>query len=185
MLRGLPLSRDSISANSSRCCSSRSASFQIMRPRSEGDMRGQGPSSKARRAARTARLTSSSSASGTSVTTSPVAGLKTGKYLPEAAVTKRPSMYIWWRWETKSAVVPLMRGSIAMVAIAKPRVQQVAGRRWGDGTSLRKRAGVSCGVSFCQSRDAPEFAPENTTTGSCALARGGRPAALRVDIVVL
>ena len=59
---------------------------------SDGAIRGHGPSSNALRAASTARFTSSTSASGTCVSTSPVAGLYTGNVLPEAAATKRPSI---------------------------------------------------------------------------------------------
>src|ERR1035437_42981 len=54
-LSGFPLSRQSSSASSSPCSEIRSPMRCIIRPLSEGVIRLQGPSSKARRAARTAR----------------------------------------------------------------------------------------------------------------------------------
>src|SRR5436305_9438489 len=62
---GLPLSSVSSSASSSACCSIRSATFQSSRPRCDGVSLGQGPLSKALRAAATARLISSTSPSAT------------------------------------------------------------------------------------------------------------------------
>src|ERR1700722_13115252 len=114
---GLPLSSDSISANSSRLASSKSATFQISWPRCEGDILLHGPSSKARRAAVTARSTSSLSASGTRAITSPVAGLYTGKVLPDAARTKRPSISMRCCREKNSEVLEPIRESTGMVAI--------------------------------------------------------------------
>src|SRR5271165_1324854 len=78
---GLPLSSVSSSANSSMFFSTRSESFQIRRPRSLAESLCQGPprSSKARRAASTARSTSAGEASAICVSTSPVAGLMVSK----------------------------------------------------------------------------------------------------------
>src|ERR1700733_6244070 len=138
---GLPLSSDSISANSSRLASSRSASFQISCPRCEVDsLRLQGPSSKALRAAVTARSTSSLSASGTRAITSPVAGLYTGKVLPDAARTKRPSISMRCCREKNSAVLEVMRESTGMVAIKylrRGRQEVVLG--WDAADVLRRR----------------------------------------------
>ena len=89
---GFPLSTDSSSANSSRLRSTSSANFHNSRPRSDAVIFRHGPSSKARRAARTARSTSSLSASATVVSTVPVAGLYTGKVLPDAAPTHSSSI---------------------------------------------------------------------------------------------
>src|SRR6266446_5278971 len=89
---GLPLSSVSSSANSSIFFSSRSASFQIRRPRSLADIFRQGPfrSSRARRAAATARSTSAEEPSAICVNTSPVAGLRVSNFF--APSTHCPSM---------------------------------------------------------------------------------------------
>ena len=100
--RGLPLSRVSSSANSSKCSVMRSPILQMIRPRSDGVMRLHGPSSKARRAARTARSMSTASPSATSASISPVAGLMVSKVLPDTASTICPSMNSCWRVPMKS-----------------------------------------------------------------------------------
>src|SRR5690349_13027324 len=92
LVTGLPLSMASSSANSSACCSSRSPSFQTRRERSPGEMRDQGPLSKARRAAATAASMSALSPAGTLAMTSSVAGSSTGKVLPLLAATHLPSI---------------------------------------------------------------------------------------------
>src|SRR6516162_11530145 len=66
-----------------------------MRPRSDGVIRPQGPSSNAFRAARTARLMSSASPSATRASVSPVAGLGVSNVLPDAASLHCPLMNIW------------------------------------------------------------------------------------------
>src|SRR6185437_8326935 len=83
---GLPLSSVSSSANSSMFFSSRSASRQSSLPRSLADIFCHAPprSSKALRAALTARSTSAAPASATWVMTSPVAGLMESKVLEVA-----------------------------------------------------------------------------------------------------
>ena len=68
---------------------------QMMRPRSDGVILLHGPSSKARRAARTARPTSSESPSATRASVSPVAGLGVSNVLPDAASTHCPLMNNW------------------------------------------------------------------------------------------
>src|SRR6266516_1726538 len=80
---GLPLSSVSSSASSSMFCSTRSASRHSSRPRSLADILRHGParSSKAWRAALTARSTSSAEASTICVKTSPVAGLMVSNFL--------------------------------------------------------------------------------------------------------
>src|SRR6202790_832467 len=64
----------------------------MRRPRSDGVILLHGPSSKARRAARTARLMSSTSPSAMLARVSPVAGLGVSNVLPEAASTHCPLM---------------------------------------------------------------------------------------------
>src|SRR5690349_4881962 len=83
---GLPLSSVSSSANSSMFFSSRSARRQSSLPRSLADIFCHGPprSSRALRAALTARSTSAGPASATWVMTSPVAGLMESKVLEVA-----------------------------------------------------------------------------------------------------
>src|ERR1041385_6639794 len=63
-------------------------------------MRRQGPSSKALRAAFTARFTSALSPSATCVMTSPVAGLRVGKVFPLTESIHRPStsILVWRIW---------------------------------------------------------------------------------------
>jgi hypothetical protein len=72
----------------------RSASLRRIFWRSGGDMRGQGPASNARLAARAARSTSSASPSATRASTLPVAGSSVSNVLPDAASTHAPSMSI-------------------------------------------------------------------------------------------
>src|SRR5215470_1060782 len=91
---GLPLSSVSSCASSSACCSISSATFQSNRPRCEGVIFGQGPLSKALRAAVTARLMSSLSPSATLASTSPVDGSIVSNALPLAAATHCPPMSI-------------------------------------------------------------------------------------------
>lgn len=90
--RGLPLSNVSSRASSSECCSIRSANLLNTRPRARPDILGQGPSSKARRAAATARSISRTPASATLQIVSPVRGSMLGKVLPSIASSHRPSM---------------------------------------------------------------------------------------------
>src|SRR3970040_1895992 len=95
-LIGLPLSRDSSSANSWRYLVIRSPIFQISLPRSDGVLDAHGPDSKARRAALTAASTSALSPSATWVITSPVEGLVTANVLPDTADTHLPSINIFF-----------------------------------------------------------------------------------------
>src|SRR5258708_5438546 len=92
IVTGLPLSSDSSSASSSAYFMMRSPMRQTSLPRSDGVIAGHGPVSNARRAADTARSTSSLSPSATRATTSPVAGLVTSNVLPDAAGTHLPSI---------------------------------------------------------------------------------------------
>jgi hypothetical protein len=89
-LRGLPASAASRSDSSPACSSSRSASLSSAAARSPGGVAAQ--LSKARFAAATARLTSSTVERGISATTSPVAGLVTSSAAPSAASANSPSM---------------------------------------------------------------------------------------------
>ena len=114
---GLPLSIDSSSASSSRSRSMRSASRHSKRPFSDGLTLAQTPSSKARRAAATARSTSALSPSGTLAITAPVAGLYTSNVLPEAALTILPSMSIFDE-RPRKFVAWRSRGSSSIVSIA-------------------------------------------------------------------
>src|SRR6516225_2508566 len=79
----LPVFRDSSIANSSRCLVMRSPIRQRSFERSDAFIFGQGPLSKARRAALTARSTSSARPRSTVVSISPVAGFMTSIVLPE------------------------------------------------------------------------------------------------------
>ena len=89
---GLPMSSVSSRASSPACLSMSSASFKRRRLRWAGAMRDHLPDSKARRAAATARSTSSLSQAAILAMTSPVAGLTQSKVCPEAASTYLPSM---------------------------------------------------------------------------------------------
>src|SRR5580693_6324031 len=87
---GLPLSRLSSCASSCACSRIRSPMRQMIRPRSDGVMWPQGPSSNAVLAARTARSMSSESPSAMLASGWPVAGLGVSNDLPEAASTHCP-----------------------------------------------------------------------------------------------
>jgi hypothetical protein len=65
---------------------------QMIRPRSDGVIRLQGPSSNAARAARTARSMSSDSPSAIRARVSPVAGLGVSNVFPDAALVHCPLM---------------------------------------------------------------------------------------------
>ena len=78
-----------------------SAKRQISFPLSEGVIFRQGPWSNACLAARTAKSISAWSPSATSAMASPVAGLKTGKVLPDWAVTHFPAINIFLGLATK------------------------------------------------------------------------------------
>src|SRR5580704_1873055 len=114
---GLPLSSDSSCANSSRCFSIRSASFQIIFPRTAGEVLDQGPVWKAARAAFTARSISSRSPSATFASTSPVAGLYVAKVFPEAASTHLPLMRSFCFRATKLETFESIDGAVTAVAI--------------------------------------------------------------------
>ena len=89
---GLPISRLTVSASSSRRSSSSSAIRSRTRPRSAGARRGHGPVSKARRAAATARSTSASRASATRTRVWPSRGEITANDAPSPA-SSLPSMW--------------------------------------------------------------------------------------------
>jgi hypothetical protein len=91
-LKVLPFSSEATRANSSRRSQSASASLRISFPRAPGFIRDQGPDSKARRAAWTARSTSAGPAAGAWKNVSPVAGLVTGTVPPSRGATDSPSM---------------------------------------------------------------------------------------------
>ncbi|MNF42821.1 hypothetical protein D3C84_238870 [compost metagenome] len=118
----LPLFRHSSCAriSASRCI--RSASFHSRFCRSRGRVRVQAESSKAWRAASTARSTSSGVALGTTHSTSPVAGLCRGMVWPSAASThSAPISMRGARW-IKAAVA----GSGVAIAMTKPLVVREA-----------------------------------------------------------
>ncbi len=119
----LPLFRHSSWASSSASRCIRSASFHSRFCRSRGRVRVQGESSKAWRAASTARSTSSTVARGTRHSCSPVAGLRRGMVWPSpASVQWAPISMRGARWI--KAVVAASSGAIAM---AKPLVVGEAG----------------------------------------------------------
>src|SRR5437868_5876970 len=78
-------------------------SARIMAARSAGVVCGHGPSSNALRAASTARSMSPSEPSGTTPTTSSVAGLITSMVLPLAGATQSPPMNRTSRFSTRSS----------------------------------------------------------------------------------
>ena len=89
---GLPLSIVSSRASSSARASSASATAKRSLPRLRASIPLHFPSSKARRAAATARSTSAASPSATCVSTSPVAGFTVSNVFPDAASTHSPPM---------------------------------------------------------------------------------------------
>ena len=94
---GLPMSSVSSRASSVACCSSNSAQRISTFLRLAGARPAQRPSSKAARAAATARSTSVLSPSATWVSTLPSIGETQSKVLPEAASANLPSMKHWLR----------------------------------------------------------------------------------------
>src|SRR3954471_3652351 len=90
---GLPLSRLSNCASSSRCSRIRSPILWMMRPRAEGLIFPHGPV-RARRAALTAASMSAASPSATVASFCSVAGSCTSKVLPDFAITHLPSISI-------------------------------------------------------------------------------------------
>ncbi len=94
---GLPMSRVSSRASSVACLRIRSANLSRILLRLAGAMLRQRPSSKARRAAATARSTSSAWHEATWASTRPLAGLTQSNVAPLAASTYLPSMNAWWR----------------------------------------------------------------------------------------
>ena len=87
----------STTANSCAFSARSSASRRIKRARSVPVIVPQGPSSKAARAALTARSTSSSPASGAVAHARPVYGLMLSKVFPESASTHSPPISILYR----------------------------------------------------------------------------------------
>ena len=117
----LPLSKASSWPNSSARSVSRSPTRQSRRSRSFGFIRAHGPSSNARRAARTARSTSAASPWATSVMGAVVAGSKVVKVLPDAAPVHSPPISIERSVEMKSLTRDVNWGS-AMAVIHSPSV---------------------------------------------------------------
>ena len=74
----------------------RSPIFHTTFPRSDGVIRPHGPSSKAARAALTARSISSAPPDATVASGSPVAGLGVVNVSPDAELTHFPPMKSWW-----------------------------------------------------------------------------------------
>src|SRR5205814_2166107 len=91
---------------------------QMSLPRSLGVRQRQGPDSKARRAAVTARLISSRSLSGTRVMTDASAGLKTSKALPEAAGTHLPLMRLCFGFASQAATLEPMGGPECLAEVS-------------------------------------------------------------------
>src|SRR5215470_706529 len=91
-LKVLPFSIEATRANSSRRSQSASASLRISLARALGFIFDQGPDSKARRAAWTARSTSVDPAAGAWKKVSPVAGLVTATVPPSIGATDAPSI---------------------------------------------------------------------------------------------
>ena len=93
---GLPMSRVSSSASSSRCSCISVAKRCSTRLRCTGDCPDQLPFSNTRRATATARSASSGPQDATFASTRPSIGLMQSKVSPEAAATCLPSMKAWW-----------------------------------------------------------------------------------------
>ncbi|MNC06966.1 hypothetical protein D3C75_544930 [compost metagenome] len=130
----LPLFKHSSSASRSASRSNRSARRHSRFCRSRGRMRLQGESSKAWRAARTARSTSSAAAEGTSPRISPVAGLRKLRVLPLTASSHCSPTSIFSLRSMNSEVLGLMgRGCIGSISsMGKgPEVEQRLCQRVG------------------------------------------------------
>src|ERR1700733_11488216 len=104
MPNGMPLSRLSTWPISSAACSMRSASFHNSLARATGGMFGQGPFSKALRAARTARSISAASPAGACPSTLPVAGLSTSMLPPARGSTHSLLISSRCFWPRKASV---------------------------------------------------------------------------------
>ncbi|CAM5732180.1 hypothetical protein SALBM311S_01603 [Streptomyces alboniger] len=87
-----PVSRDSARASAALSRTSSSATRSSRSPRSFGDVRGHGPSSKARRAASIAATVSLPPASSTTPTREPSAGQRISRVRPSTAPRHAPSM---------------------------------------------------------------------------------------------
>ena len=116
---GLPLSSDSSSASSSVYLEIRSPIRHTSLPRSEAVIAGQGPDSKARRAARTARSMSALSPSATRAMVAPVAGFFTSKVFSEAAATHLPSISSLFGVARNWATVREVCGSLSAAFIVE------------------------------------------------------------------
>lgn len=120
---GLPLSIDSSSANSSIRSSISSRMRQTIRLRSDGLILPQGPSTSARRAAATAKSTSTPSPLAAVEISAPVAGSNTGNVSPVNASMHLPSM----RCPT-----------------GRPRKAATGGDRGWERSDVSRAHGVSC-----------------------------------------
>src|SRR5262245_61255968 len=108
----LPELSDSSAASSALSCSIRSASLNMIRPRSAASIRDHGPVSSALRATRTAASTSFAVACATLATTSPVAGFSVSNVPPSEALTH--SLLIM---SLVCRTVGLAAGRVAVVAM--------------------------------------------------------------------
>src|SRR6516225_6638110 len=110
----------------------RSASLLSSRPRSEAFILGHGPSSKALRAALTARSTSALSPSATWQMVSPVAGLTVGNVLPETLSCHLPPMNSGWSLTRGGLTVRAFDGvAVAMMSSGKGEGYATLGRSRG------------------------------------------------------
>src|SRR5947209_105554 len=109
---GDPISVVIVSANSCDRAWMPCDSARIMSARSLGVVCGHGPSSNALRAASTARSMSPSAPSGTTPTTSSVAGLITSMVLPLAGATHSPPMNRTSRFSTRASIAFLKPVSV-------------------------------------------------------------------------
>ena len=113
---GLPWSRVSSSASSSRLASMRSAIFHSSRARCAPVMSRQPGDSKAARAAATARSTSAASPAGMLASTSPVAGLSVSRRRPDRASTQSAPMSMRRLPSARKRRAPAVCGSIRAIS---------------------------------------------------------------------
>ena len=139
--RVLPVLRASSSASSAPCSSMRSAIRSRTAARSAGSARDHEPSANARRAAMTARSTSTGPPSGTRAMGRDVAGSTTSIHRPDAAPADAPSIHIGLS-ATLASVSVMVSLSVLRVPVSLPRPRARRGR---PVMAARKWPGVDAG----------------------------------------
>src|SRR2546421_9574754 len=137
---GLPLSSDSSSASSSVYFEMRSPTRHTILLRSEAVIAGQGPDSKARRAARTAASISALSPSAARAIVAPFAGFLTSKVFSEAAGSHLPSISSFLAVATNCATGRDIWGSFITALIVDSPCGELGSQQRG---LLRKRRAMA------------------------------------------